>query len=712
MLNMPALSIGNVLASESSLHLQQHASSKVAWQVWGDEAFALAIQLQRPVLLSIGYSACHWCQNMLRESFLDDATAVTLNANFVCIKVDREERPDLDDVYQIAHQLLTGQPGGWPLTMFLCPKTRLPFIAGTYYPKTAAAGVMTFEMLLSRVSVFYQSKTKEFSRLRTQVRRGYEGLHAALSPGSHSLQMNARQVTGLRESALASLLLDADTYEGGFGQSLALHSNGASRVKFPMPLSLQRLLFSAGSRDQFEAGAAQHAFFTLSKMAHGGLQDHVGGGFFRYATDSEWQIPHFEKLLGDNALLLSVYVRAIFLCESAALPQDVFEAAARGIVSWLSDSMLSPDGAFYSALNADYNNLEGDYYLWDKSLLLVRLSATEKSLAARLFKLDGSPNFRGKWHLIKSMADNEAFEAEDHTWVDGRAILNGVKSKWLNIRQQTLLPLVDTKILCSSNALMISALSEMALMLNDSNSARLAQSASDFLMKNLWNNKRLNAVWQSGDARFMGGLNDYVYLMDALMLLLQVQWRDSDYRLLLNLAQAVLENFEDEDEGGFFSTAHDHESLIHRDKPLVDGALPSGNGVAAKVLVRLAHLAAEPHYFDSALKTVQWAGSSIQKHAQLYHNLLVAHEELVRPLPLVLLSGEQTMRSWQREIYQLYGDRVQCFLLPSDSELHPPAAMGLEANQGLVCFGNHCLSPRNDLASLVSQLQEGLHSMR
>jgi len=174
----------------------------------------------------------------------------------------------------------------------------------------------------------------------------------------------------------------------------------------------------------------------------------------------------------------------------------------------------------------------------------------------------------------------------------------------------------------------------------------------------------------------------------------------------------VLENFEDEDEGGFFSTAHDHETLIHRDKPVVDGALPSGNGVAAKVLVRLSHLAAEPHYFDSALKTVQWAGSSIQKHAQLYHNLLVAHEELVRPLPLVLLSGDEAMRSWQREIYQLYGDRVQCFLLPSDSELHPPAAMGLEANQGLVCFGSHCLSPRNDLASLVSQLQEGLHSMR
>ena len=709
---MPAHSLGNVLRSEPSLHLQQHANSKVAWQVWGDEAFAQAVQLQRPVLLSIGYSACHWCQNMLRESFLDEETAATLNANFVCIKVDREERPDLDDVYQIAHQLLTGQPGGWPLTMFLCPKTRLPFIAGTYYPKTAVAEVMTFGMLLSRVSVFYQSKTKEFSRLRTQVRRGYEGLHAALSAGTHSLQMNGRQVTALRESALASLLLDADTYEGGFGQSLALHSNGAARVKFPMPLNLQRLLSSAGSRDQFEAGAAQHAFFTLAKMAHGGLQDHIQGGFFRYATDSEWHIPHFEKLLGDNALMLSAYVRAIFLCEAAALPQEVYETAARGVVSWLSRTMLSPEGAFYSALNADYNDLEGDYYLWDKSLLLVRLSAIEKSLVSRLFKLDGSPNFRGKWHLIKAMSDNEAFLAEGYSWLDGKAILDGITSRWMNIRQQAVLPTVDKKILCSSNALMIASLSEMALVMNDLESANLAQSASDFLAENLWRNKRLSAVWQAGEARFMGGLNDYVYFMSALMQLLQVQWRDSDYRLLLNLAQALLDNFEDEDEGGFFSTAHDHESLIHRDKPIIDSALPSGNGMAAKVLVRLSHLAAEPHYFDSALKTVQWAGSSIQKHAQLYHNLLVAHEELVRPLPLVLLNGGELMHSWQREIQQHYGDKVQCFLLPSDSELQPPAAMGLDENQGLVCFGGHCLSPRNDLPSLLSQLQQGLYSMR
>lgn len=480
----------NALGAEPSLHLQQHANSKVAWQVWGDEAFARAVQLQRPVLLSIGYSACHWCQNMLRESFSDEETAATLNASFVCIKVDREERPDLDDIYQIAHQLLTGQPGGWPLTMFLCPKTRLPFIAGTYYPKTAAPEVMTFGVLLSRVSIFYRSKAKEFSRLRTQVRRGYESLQAAFSDGAHSLQMNGRQVTVLRESALASLLLDADTYEGGFGQTLALHSNGAARVKFPMQLSLQRLLFSAGSRDQFEAGAAQHAFFTLAKMAHGGLQDHVGGGFFRYATDSEWQIPHFEKLLADNALMLSSYVRAIFLCEVAAMPQEVFEAAARGIISWLSSAMLSPEGAFYSALNADYNGLEGEYYLWEKSLLLVRLSAAERSLVSRLFKLDGSANFRDKWHLIKAMSDSEAFLVEDYSWQEGKLILGNITSEWKSIRQQTVLPKIDKKIVCSSNALMIASLSDMALVMDDSESMILAQSASDFLAENLWRNKR------------------------------------------------------------------------------------------------------------------------------------------------------------------------------------------------------------------------------
>lgn len=636
---MPETSLKNTLSSESSPYLKQHEENPVAWQVWGDEAFAAAVRLQRPVLLSIGYSTCHWCGVMERESFSDEVTAEIMNANFVSIKVDREERPDLDEVYQIAHQLLTGRSGGWPLTLFLCPKTRLPFIAGTYSPKLSAENVMSFSELLDRVTTFYQSKPKEFSNLRTQVRRGYDSISSALSPDDVSLKMSLGELEKFRETALASLLLDADTYHGGFGQGAALQAVSNVRTKFPMPLNLQRLLYSNGSVQRLDVGASRHAVFSLTKMALGGLQDHLGGGFFRYAVDAQWQIPHFEKMLYDNAQLLSLYVRAMSFCEPESPPRSLFERAAIGIVDWLTSEMKAPEGGYYSAMSADYDGVEGGYYVWDKSLLLIRLSGVEKNLMERVYNLEGAPNYGGSWHLSQSMSEEEAIDGEGLFLEEGRAVLSSAKAHCLSIRRQKKRPEIDRKILCGNNAMLITAFAEAALTFDSRKYLDLAHETTDFIVKHLWQHKRLSAVWQDGESRLMAYLTDYVYLMEAMLQLLQVEWRDSDYRLLLNLAEALLENFEDEGEGGFFFTAHDHETLIYRDKPDADGILPGGNGVAAKVMGRLGHLAAEPRYLSSAMATVQWARKNIHRQPQLHHNLLIAHEELVRPPPLVLLSG-------------------------------------------------------------------------
>ncbi len=698
----------NTLANELNPYLQQHADNPVAWQVWGDEAFAIAVRLQRPVLLSIGYSSCHWCGVMERESFSDKQIGAFMNDHFVNIKVDREERPDLDDIYQISHQFLTGRPGGWPLTLFLCPKTRLPFIAGTYSPKHPNADVMSFSQLLDRVSVFYQSQSKEFSNLRKQVRRGYDSLSSVLSADDVSLLMTREEQEKLRETALASLLLDADTYHGGFGQSAALQAVSHVRTKFPLPLSLERLLHATGSTHRLSTGAVQHAIFTLSQIALGGLQDHLGGGFFRYAVDAEWQIPHFEKMLYDNAQLLSLFARGASLSNPSVPTQTLFETAAAGIVDWIVTEMLSPEGGFYTSMSADYNGTEGAYYTWDKKLLLIRLSPVEKNLIEGLYRLDGTPNYGGSWHLCQAMMEDDVVEAEGLSRKEGQDFIASAKAHCLSIRRQNKLPERDKKIMCGNNALVISALAEAALVFNHPEYIKLAHEATDFITRNLWRQRRLSAVWYEGESRLMAYLTDYVFLMDAMLQVLQVEWRDSDYQLLLNLAEALIENFEDEGEGGFFFTAHDHEALIYRDKPDVDNVMPSGNGVAAKVLGRLGHLAAEPRYLNSARATVQWAKKNIHMQPQMHHNLLLAHEELVNPQPLVLLSGGESMSVWQRQIRQRYGRHVQCYLIPESSELHPPEAMVLEENQALLCIGGRCLLPQVELAPLLAQIEEAL----
>jgi len=712
-LSTPPHRLKNQLSGQASAYLAMHADNPVAWQLWSDATFAEAQRLQKPIFLSIGYSASHWCSVMETESFADVDTAEILNRHFVSIKVDREERPDLDDVYQIAHHLLTGRPGGWPLTLFLCPKTRLPFIAGTYYTKDEMPNVMSFTQLLDRVKDFYQTREKEFLNLRTQIRRGYDSLQPGDLGKEFDLRFDAQEVKTFRDTAAASLLLDADTYNGGFGQSSALQKVGAVQTKFPLPTNLQSLLRGVDARDSMQRAARQHAFFTLSQMAKGGLQDHLGGGFFRYAVDSQWCIPHFEKMLYDNAQLLSTYVQAVALHGSVDESENrgsllENEQAALGIVHWLMSEMRSSQGVYFSAMSADYGGDDGGYYIWDKKTLLMRLSPAEKNLMTRLFQLDGSPNYGDAWHLAQVMSEDEAIAEEGLDLREGREFLANAKAKCLSIRGQIPLPMRDEKIICSSNALLIKALSEATRVFSNDDFIDLAHEAIDFIYSHLWINKRLYSLWQGGEACFMAYLNDYVFLMDALLCSLQVRWRDRDYQFLLHLAEALIENFEDRSAGGFFFTAHDHEVLIYRHKPDIDNVLPAGNGIAAKVLLRLAHLAAEPRYQISALKTVRWARKNIQEQPHLHHTLLLAHEELVSPVPIVLLVGGAEMSEWALRIYQRFGHKVHCFQIPTDSNLHPPEAMVLEEGEGLVCVGGRSLLAQRELLLLMSQLDEVL----
>lgn len=685
-----ATTLVNNLGRETSLYLLQHRDNPVAWQPWGEPAFTLAAELNRPVFLSIGYAACHWCHVMARESFADAETARCMNEGFINIKVDREERPDLDDIYQTAHQLLTGRAGGWPLTVFLCPKTRLPFIAGTYFPPESAHGQLGFRDLLARVSEFYQQQPRDFANLRNQVKRGFNKLEESPLANQELLE-GERLSRELLGQAAKQILGDADRVYGGFGNA----------PKFPMPFYLERLLMAAeegqaGAAGSWAEEAGQHLLLSLAQMGRGGVYDLLEGGFFRYSTDQQWQIPHFEKLLCDNGLLLWLYSRAYAHWGWMELAQVV-----KGIASWAFNRLQQEGGGFGSSMDADSlddsgQTSEGACYVWAREQLQQALSLTEYDVLNHVCGLDRTPNFHGRWHLCRQHHELNTRQAQ--------TLFTGAQVKLQILRARRPQPTTDTKVLCSWNALMVRGLALAARVFHASEYTCAAQRAVDFIRQHLWINHRLFASWQRGEAKLSAYLDDYVFLMDALLELLQTQWRDEDYRLLIGLAESVCQNFEDSEQGGFYFTAHDHETLIYRNKPFGDSVMPSGNGIAAKVFSRLGQLAAEPRYLDCARRTVTAGWRSVLQQPHAHHNLLLALEELTTPAPTVFIAGSEAMAEWQRQVQQR-DVRIHCYWFPHQSQLLPPEAMALEPNHAIVCLGDRCLPSQNSLAGLMAQLE-------
>ncbi len=415
----------NQLGLETSPYLLQHSEQAVAWQSWNSHTLALAKREDRPIFLSIGYSSCHWCHMMAADSFDDPDIAAFLNQQFVSIKVDREERPDLDDIYQKAHQLLTGNTGGWPLTVFLCPHTQLPFIAGTYFPRQGGYGQLGFMDVLQRVTNFYREQHRDFRILRDKVKQGYA-------------QMQVREVvdetlsnTGPIHTAAQQLLTLADKRYGGFG--------GAP--KFPMAVNisyLQQMYEQTGDTD-----IGTHLFLSLIKMAEGGIHDHIGGGFFRYATDNHWEIPHFEKLLSDNALLLASYAEAWVISG-----ESDFEQTVAGIFRWSWRSLRHPQGAYYSAVDADSEGTEGGYYVWRETTINGLLEPREWELIQYVMGFDLPPNFTHHRHLYRAKGWRDAALALGTSDDDVAALYHSAREKLLTYRLSLRPPNIDQKILC------------------------------------------------------------------------------------------------------------------------------------------------------------------------------------------------------------------------------------------------------------------------
>jgi len=672
--------MANRLASESSPYLLQHADNPVDWYPWGDEAFRVAQETGKPVLLSVGYSACHWCHVMAHESFEDAATADVMNERFVNVKVDREERPDIDRIYQTAHQLITQRGGGWPLTMFLDGETRRPFFGGTYFPREARYGMPAFTDLLDKVATYYDDRRDEVREQSARIVEVFDKLEPAPAEAGVGFQ------AGPLAAARASFEQSFDREYGGFGNA----------PKFPHPTTIDRLLRhwrSTASDAEPDIEALFMATLSLTRMMQGGLFDHVGGGFFRYSVDRYWQIPHFEKMLYDNGPLLALAAQAY-----VATGDDAFESAANATADWMLDDMRDDNGGFYATRDADSEGHEGLYYLWEPSEVRELLGDAFEPFARR-FGLDQAANFEGRWHLtVRSEVTDDERDSIDQS----KAIL-------LAARRRRVPPARDEKQLTAWNALAIRGLAIAGRMLGRPDLVDAAAVATDFLRAKLLVDGRLYACYKDGQARFPAYLDDHAFLLDALLELLQSRWDTANLDLAVTLADALLDHFADPDKGAFFFTAHDHETLIHRPKPYADEAVPSGNGIAAFALQRLGFLLGETRYLDAAEGTLRAAWRAISEYPHGHVSLLAALEEyLEHPEIVVIRGGDKEIGRWKDAAAKLYAPRRLVFAIPSGEGRLPGALADRKAETGNTvayrCVGTHCEMPVTTWEALAAQL--------
>ena len=692
----------NRLAHETSPYLQQHAGNPVDWYAWGEEALQAARAQNKPILLSVGYSACHWCHVMAHESFEDAEVAALMNRHFINIKVDREERPDLDQIYQLAHQMISQRSGGWPLTMFLTPEQE-PFFGGTYFPKTPRYGLPGFPDLLLRVAQFYRAEREQIARQGEEILSGFARMQPA-TPAHHS-----EFSRGPIDLALANLAASFDADYGGFGAA----------PKFPHPTDLELCL-----RHHAEGGVGgangtdplHMAIRTLERMALGGIYDQLGGGFCRYSVDAYWRIPHFEKMLYDNGPLLARYSDAWALTRDPLFAEVVDETAA-----WTMREMQSAAGGYYSSLDADSEHEEGKFYVWTPDEVRALLSDKEYAVCAPFYGLTNAANFEGgHWHLHVARGLDEIAKSLEKPASECGALLAQARARLFAAREQRIRPGRDEKILTSWNALMIGGMARAARVFGRPEWLASARAALDFIRNTLWQEAkgsaraRLFATSKDGRAHLNAYLDDYAFLLAALIELMQTDFQSRDLGFAETLAEALLQQFYDPALGGFFFTSHDHEQLIHRPKPGYDSATPSGNGVVALALQRLGHITGESRYLDAALRTLQLFYPALSQHPNGYTSLLMALEEAIEPPRVVVLRGPRALlRPWQDVLDQRYLPATLILAVPEGTAgLSPLLAKPITpgAVNAWVCQGVTCLPPVDKLEMLTDLLKT--HELR
>jgi uncharacterized protein len=606
----------NRLIDETSPYLRQHAHNPVDWYPWGPEALERARQEDKPILLSVGYSACHWCHRLREESFENEATAAVMNDLFVNIKVDREERPDLDTIYMEAVQALTGH-GGWPMTVFLTPEGE-PFYGGTYFPPVARHGLPAFTDLLRGVADAYYRRREDVAHNATQLR---ERLRAGFGAAGGAGDLT----TDILDEAVRRLGATFDRTHGGFG----------SAPKFPQGMTLDFLLREYARTG--DSAALAMAELTLEKMARGGMYDQLGGGFHRYSVDERWLVPHFEKMLYDNAILVPVYLHAFQLTG-----KDLYRRIATETLDWAMREMTDGGGGFYSTLDADSEGEEGKFYVWTVEELNALLGPEDGRLVAEYFGATARGNFEGAniLHLPRTID-----VVAQRTGVDIERIgeaLDRARTILFETREGRVRPGRDEKILTAWNGLMIRAFAEAAAILGRDDYRYRAELAADFVLTNLRRDGRLLRTYKDGAAKLNGYLEDYAFLADGLLALYEATFAPHWLEEARVLAQGMIDLFWDAELGGFYDTGHDHESLVARPRSLTDNAVPAGNSVAAEVLLRLAGFFDKPSWIEKAETTLRGVRELMRQYPTAAGRYLSALEFALATPREVAIVGEPT----------------------------------------------------------------------
>jgi uncharacterized protein len=685
------VTVPNRLATETSPYLLQHAENPVDWYPWGDEALTKAREEDKPILVSVGYSACHWCHVMEHESFENDEIAATMNDLFVNIKVDREERPDLDSLYMSAVQSMTGH-GGWPLNVFLTPDGT-PFYGGTYFPPDDRMGMPGFPKVLEAVA-------SAFKERREAVEENAQQIRELLRRATRELPKPDDVTAGLLAEASEQLAQSFDARNGGFG--------GAP--KFPQPAAIEFLL-----RQDKRGGGQREAIMvqrTLDRMASGGIYDQIGGGFHRYAVDAIWLVPHFEKMLYDNAQLASVY-----LAGYQAYGEDRYRQVAEETIDFVARELTDPNGGFYATLDADTAGHEGLFYTWTADELNEALGEEDAAIAKRWFNVETDGNFEGRTVLATprttaDVADRLAINEEVLT-----ESLVRLRHRLLEVREQRERPGRDEKVITAWNGLMLRAFADGSRILDRDDFRGVAERNGEFVLQHLQRDGRLLRSWKDGDARIGGFLEDYAFFIDGLLALyratLNGRWLDEAMRL----ADVMVAEFGDTDGAGFFDTSANQETPVARPRDLHDGATPSGNSVAADVLLRLGAMTGNEDYSSRAGELLRTMASTMRDHPLAAGRYLCAVDFYLGPIKEVALAGDRESSELQDLLNALY-DKFEPNIIAGyvDPELGDlaerlPFLQDRPSREGrataYVCEHFACLPPVHDPEALLRQLAEG-----
>jgi uncharacterized protein YyaL (SSP411 family) len=678
----------NRLINETSPYLLQHAHNPVDWHSWGEEAFAKARREDKPVLLSIGYSACHWCHVMEHESFENEAIAKLMNENFINIKVDREERPDLDQIYMNAVQMMT-QHGGWPMTVFLTPEG-VPFYGGTYFPPEDRYNMPGFPRVLLSVAQAYHEQTDEVTRTAVSLLGELRRLNVARESSD---LLSVDQLA----AAYRGIIKNYDAVNGGFG----------SAPKFPPAMTLEFLLRAhhrTGRQDALEI-----VTHTSRKMAQGGIYDHLGGGFHRYSTDAKWLVPHFEKMLYDNALLSRLYLHVYQLTgdESA-------RRVAEETLDYVAREMTDAAGGFYSTQDADSEGREGKFFVWTLEEITQVLGAEDAGLFSAHYDVTATGNFEGKNILNVTRSFEDVAKTKNVPVERLREVLERSVKKLFDVREQRIKPARDEKILTAWNGLMLASFAEAAAILERDDYAEVAVKNARFVLDNLRREGLLLRTYKDGQAKLNGYLEDYAFFIEGLLTLFEATGEFRWFEEATSLTRKMIEEFWDEEGGGFYFTGKSHEALIVRTKDYFDNATPSGNSVAADVLLRLALLTGDEDYRRRATTVLRLVAEPIKRYPSAFGRALGALDfYLSSPKEIVILGATTSAdtRSLRREVWKHYLPNkivVQSPPTPGRAADALPLLKGRTPRDGtataFVCEQYSCQQPVTRPEDLASQL--------